>query len=59
MRFDYTAYEYFPECKDGCGRITDWLPSVKVAREAGHNHERETGHTCKVVERMKEKPETL
>jgi hypothetical protein len=54
MDFDYTAYEYLPECTDGCGAITGWLVSKQVAREAGENHARETGHNWKVLEKMKE-----
>jgi len=54
MDFDYTAYEYLPECTDGCGAITDWLNSKEMAREAGDNHSKKTGHSCKVLERMRE-----
>ena len=28
---DYTEYEYLPECKDGCGTLTDWMPSNEAA----------------------------
>lgn len=54
MDFDYTAYQYLPECTQGCGAITDWLSSKEAAREAGENHARQTGHTCKVLEKMRE-----
>lgn len=54
MDFDYTAYEYLPECTDGCGAITDWLSSKETAREAGENHGRERGHSWHVIERMRE-----
>lgn len=62
MKFDYSAYEYLPECSDGCQAITDWLPSFEAAREAGNNHGKQTGHKWLVQERLKEgqkaKPET-
>lgn len=54
MDFDYTKYQYLPECKDGCGAITDWLSSREVAREAGENHGRQTGHQWIVLEKMRE-----
>jgi hypothetical protein len=54
MEHDYTAYEYLPECKDGCGRITEWIYSKDVANEAGENHTHKTGHKYKILERMKE-----
>lgn len=54
MDFDYTAYQYLPECKDGCGAITDWLPSKEMAREVAENHAKVTGHSWKVLERMRE-----
>jgi hypothetical protein len=54
MDFDYTAYEYLPQCKKGCGKITDWLNSKEVAKEAAANHEHQTGHESKILERMRE-----
>jgi hypothetical protein len=54
MDFDYTEYEYLPECKDGCGAITDWLNSREMAREVGENHGRQTGHEWIVLEKMRE-----
>ena len=54
MQFDYTDYEYLPECLDGCGAITDWLPSNDAAYEVGLSHEKQTGHRWRVLERMRE-----
>jgi len=54
MEHDYTAYDYLPECKDGCGKITDWLNSKEMAMEVGENHAKKTGHRWKVVEKMRE-----
>lgn len=54
MEHDYTAYEYLPECKAGCGKITDWLHSKEMAKEAAENHGHKTGHEWKILERMKE-----
>jgi len=54
MDFDYTRYEYLPECKDGCGAISDWLYSKEVARKAAENHARQTGHEWKLLEKMRE-----
>lgn len=54
MDFDYTAYEYLPECKAGCGAITDWINSREMAREVANNHTHQTGHDCQVLERMRE-----
>lgn len=54
MDFDYTAYEYLPECTDGCGAVTKWLYSKEVAREVAENHAHQTGHCCKILERMRE-----
>lgn len=57
MDFDYSAYEYLPECTDGCGAITDWLPSKEAAREVANNHGKQTGHQWQVQERMKQAKE--
>ena len=57
MKFDYTGYEYLPECSDGCGAISEWLTSFDVAREVAHNHGRQTGHNWLVQERVKEQRE--
>jgi hypothetical protein len=54
MDFDYTAYEYLPQCTGGCGAITEWLYSKKVARDAAENHDHNTGHSWKILERMRE-----
>ncbi|MBJ6748762.1 hypothetical protein [Geomonas anaerohicana] len=54
MDFDYTKYIYLPDCKDGCGAITDWLSSRKMAREAGENHHKSTGHDWVLIEKMRE-----
>lgn len=54
MQHDYTAYEYLPECKDGCGKITEWMQSKEIANEAGENHGRQKGHRFKILERMRE-----
>ena len=54
MEPDYTEYEYLPECTNGCGALTDWLPSNDAAREVAHNHEKQTGHHWRVQQRMKE-----
>lgn len=54
MEHDYTQYEYLPECKEGCGAITDWLVSREMAREVGENHRRQTGHQWILLERMRE-----
>lgn len=54
MDFDYTKYQYIPECKDGCGAITQWLSSREMAREAGENHRRSTGHEWILLEKMRE-----
>jgi hypothetical protein len=54
MIFDFTDFEYLPECIDGCRTITSWLPSRQAADQAGRNHEQETGHKWRVRERMKE-----
>lgn len=54
MDFDYTAYEYLPECKAGCGAIADWINSKEMAREVANNHTHQTGHDCQVLERMRE-----
>lgn len=54
MDFDYTKYVYLPECKEGCGAITDWLNSREMAREAGENHGRQTGHEWTLLEKMRE-----
>jgi len=52
---DYSAYVYLAECVDGCGAITEWLSSSKVAREAAANHSRmKGGHKWQVRERMRE-----
>ena len=56
MDFDYTAYEYLPECTAGCGAITDWLSSKEAAREAGENHAGKSGHSWRITERMRESP---
>ncbi|WP_198419383.1 hypothetical protein [Geomonas terrae] len=54
MDFDYTKYRYLPECKDGCGAITDWLESREMAREAGENHSKSKGHDWVLREKMRE-----
>ena len=54
MEFDYTEYEYLPECTNGCGALTDWLPSNDAAQEVAHGHEKQTGHHWQVQRRMKE-----
>ena len=54
MDFDNSAYEYLPECSDGCGAITDWQPSKDAAQETANNHAKQTGHKCQVQTRMKE-----
>jgi hypothetical protein len=54
MQFDYTEYEYLPECKDGCGALTDWLPSNDAAYDVGLSHEKQTGHRWHVQQRMRE-----
>lgn len=54
MDFDYSKYEYLPECKDGCGAITNWLNSREMAREVGENHAEQTGHAWKLLEKMRE-----
>lgn len=54
MEFDYTEYEYLPECSDGCGALTDWLPS----NEVGLSHQKRTAHHWQVQQRMKELPVT-
>jgi hypothetical protein len=57
MDFDYTEYEYLPECSDGCGAITDWMSSNDAAHEVALSHEKQTGHHWQVQQRMKELPE--
>jgi hypothetical protein len=52
MQFDYTEYEYLPECSDGCGALTDWLPSNDAAYDVGLSHEKQTGHRWRVQQRM-------
>ena len=59
MDFDYTAYEYLPECTDGCGAITGWLPSKDTANNAARNHQKDKGHKWFVRERMKRSQESL
>lgn len=54
MEFDYTDHRYRPECKEGCGALTDWLQSRLVADQAGSNHQRERGHAWVVRVRMKD-----
>jgi hypothetical protein len=54
MEFDYTDYEYLPECRDGCGALTDWLPSNDAAHEVGLAHQKLTAHHWQVQQRMKE-----
>ena len=54
MEFDYTEYEYLPECSDGCGALTDWLPSNDAAHEVGLSHQKQTAHHWQVQQRMKE-----
>jgi len=54
MDHDYTAYEYLPECKKGCGKITGWLHSREMAKEVAENHTHQTGHEWRIIERMKE-----
>ncbi|GFO53440.1 hypothetical protein GMSM_04470 [Geomonas sp. Red276] len=54
MDHDYSRYEYLPLCKGGCARITGWLSSKEVAKEAANNHHRQTGHEWRVLERMRE-----
>ena len=54
MDFDYTKYQYIPECKDGCGAITPRLSSKEMAREAGENHRKSTGHDWFLLEKMRE-----
>jgi len=54
MEFDYTEYEYLPECSDGCGALTDWLPSNDAAHEVGLSHQKLTAHHWQVQQRMKE-----
>jgi hypothetical protein len=54
MEFDYTEYEYLPECRSGCRALTGWLPSCEAADEVARGHEKQTGHQCKVQSRMKE-----
>jgi hypothetical protein len=56
MYFDYTAYEYLPECTGGCGAISGWLYSKEMARQTAENHARQTGHAWKILERMRENP---
>ena len=53
MDFDFTQYEYLPECMDGCGALTDWIYSKEAANDAGRNHKHEVGHKFHVRERMK------
>jgi hypothetical protein len=55
MDFDYSTYEYLPECTDGCGAITGWLDSKQAASEAAGNHGRARGHRWRVLERMRER----
>jgi hypothetical protein len=57
MEADYTEYEYLPECADGCGALTDWMPSNEAAHEAARGHEKQTGHQWRVQQRMKEAQE--
>jgi hypothetical protein len=57
MQFDYTEYEYLPECNDGCTALTDWLPSNDAAYEVGLSHEKQTGHRWHIQQRMKESPQ--
>ena len=54
MDFDYTQYEYLPECTDGCGALTNWLYSKEMANDAGRNHQKDKGHGYHVRERMKQ-----
>ena len=56
MQFDYTEYQYLPECRDGCGALADWLPSNDAAYEVGLAHEKLTGHHWRVQQRMNEVP---
>jgi hypothetical protein len=56
MEFDYSEYEYLPECTDKCGALTDWLPSNDAAHEAALSHQKQTDHHCRVQQRMKELP---
>ncbi|GFO67044.1 hypothetical protein GMLC_06230 [Geomonas limicola] len=53
MDADYTDYEYLPECKDGCGALHDWMSSNEAAHAVCHNHEKQTGHTWRVQQRMR------
>lgn len=54
MDFDYSEYEYLPECSSGCGALTDWLCSNDAAEEVVHNHGRQTGHHWQIQRRMRE-----
>jgi hypothetical protein len=56
MDADYSDYQYLPECTNGCGALTDWMPSNEAAHAVAHNHEKQTGHTWRVQQRMKEHP---
>ena len=54
MESDYTELEYLPECTDGCGALTGWLPSNDAALEVAHSHGKQTRHHWQVQHRMKE-----
>jgi len=54
MEADYTEYEYLPRCTNGCGALTDWLPSNDAAHEVALSHGKQTGHVCDVEQRMRE-----
>jgi hypothetical protein len=54
MDLDYSDYEYLAECTDGCGEITDWLPSKDTACEAANNHAKQNGHKWIVQQRIKD-----
>lgn len=53
MSFDYTDHEYLPQCTDGCGAVTSWLPSREMAEQVAKNHAKGKGHNLVVRERLK------
>lgn len=53
MIFDFTDREYRTDCIDGCGSLTDWMVSGRVADQVSKNHENSINHRCVVKEKMK------
>jgi hypothetical protein len=54
MIFDFTDHKYRTDCIDGCGSLTGWMASGRVANQVSTNHENSVSHRCIVKKRTKQ-----